>query len=134
MQNPLIGYGFGKPFLQPVQLPDSGAGNNVDLNGNPSQYVPHNTIYWVWMRLGAIGFFAFWFLIGAVLVRGCQIMRRLKDPYLQLVSIFIIGVTFMEIMVAYADYQLFLFRNVIYVGLLFGILMKLPTLDKEQEK
>jgi len=131
MQSPLIGYGFGKQFLQPIPLGDLGAGN-VDLNGNPFQYIPHNNIYWIWMRLGAIGYFAFWFLIGAVIVRGCQIMRRLKDPYLQLVSIYIIGVIFIEIMVAYADYQLYIFRNVIYVGLLFGILMKLPALDTKE--
>lgn len=127
LQNPLFGWGFGKKFLQPIILPDISA---LDPN---YVYVPHNTIYWVWMRLGAIGFFALWYLFGTIIVRGCLIVRQLKDQYLQLVAIYIIGVTFMEIVVAIADYQLFFYRNVIYLGLLVGVLMKLPALDKKQE-
>ena len=55
------------------------------------------------------------------------------DPRLQLVAIYIVAVTFMEIIVAFADYQLFFFRNVIYLGLLAGILMKLPALDENEK-
>ena len=95
-------------------------------------YVPHNTIYWVMMRLGALGFFALWYLIGALVVRGCQIARSLLDPYLQLVAIYVVSVTFMEVILAYADYQLFFYRNVIYLGLLAGILMRLPKIDAAQ--
>lgn len=130
-QNPLIGFGFGKPFLQPIPLtsiyPDVLAADPV------YNYVPHNTIYWIWMRLGAIGFFALWYLFGTIIVRGCLIARQLKDPYLQLVAIYIIGVTFMEVIVAFADYQLYFFRNVIYIGLLAGVLMRLPALDEKRE-
>ena len=120
-----MGMGFGKEFLQPIPLP------NI-LSLDPYYlYIPHNTIYWVWMRLGPIGFAAFWYLIGAIIVRGCIIARRLQDRYLQLVAIFVVSVTVMEIIVAYADYQLYFYRNVIYLGLLAGILMKLPALDKK---
>jgi hypothetical protein len=35
--------------------------------------------------------------------------------------------------VAFADYQLFFYRNVIYIGLLAGILMKLPEVEKNDE-
>jgi len=37
----------------------------------------------------------------------------------------------MEIVVAYADYQLYAFRNVIYLGVLIGILLKLPAMDQK---
>jgi hypothetical protein len=84
------------------------------------------------MRLGAIGFFALWYLFGTIIVRGCLIARKLKDQYLQLVAIYIIGVTFMEIIVAIADYQLFLYRNVLFLGLMAGVLMKLPALYKNE--
>jgi hypothetical protein len=40
----------------------------------------------------------------------------------------------MEIIVAYADYQLSFYRNMIYIGMLSGILMKLNTLDTKEEK
>ena len=126
--NLLFGLGFGKPYLQPVPLttlfPQIGS---IDIYYN---YVPHNNIYWILMRLGVTGFLLFWFLIGSILVRGSLIALRLRDPYLQLVAIYAVSMTVMEIVVAYADYQLFAYRNVIYIGLLAGILMRLPALDK----
>ncbi|HJT59400.1 MAG TPA: O-antigen ligase family protein [Ktedonobacteraceae bacterium] len=126
-QNPL-GMGFGRPFLEPIPLPDI---SGLDQYYN---YVPHNTVYWVWMRLGPLGYFALWLLIGSIIVRGSQIARKLRDRYLQLVAIYIVAVTFMEVVVAYADYQFFFYRNVIYLGLLVGILVKLSTLDKGKEQ
>lgn len=130
-QSPLIGLGFGKPYAEPIPLTSVFPGIlAVDMY---YAYIPHNTIFWVWMRLGAIGFFAFWYLIGAAIVRGSIIARQLKDRYLQLIAIYVIGVIAMEIIVAFGDYQLFVFRNVIYVGLLMGILMKLPALDREKD-
>lgn len=122
--NPL-GLGFGKPFLQPILLP-----NIVTLDPYYN-YVPHNTIYWIWMRLGPIGYFALWYLFGAIIIRGCLIARQLRDRYLQLVAIYIVAIVFMEVVVAFADYQLFFYRNVIYLGLLTGLLLKLPTIDQK---
>ncbi len=127
-QSPVIGLGFGKPYFQPVPLTSIAA--NVFVIDPNDRYVPHNNIYWVWMRLGTIGFFVFWYLLGAMIVRGSIIARRLRDPYLQLVAIYVVAVIFIEIIVAFADYQLFHYRNVIYFGLLVGILMKLPVLDE----
>ncbi|HET8840892.1 MAG TPA: O-antigen ligase family protein, partial [Ktedonobacteraceae bacterium] len=126
-QNPL-GLGFGKPFLQPQLLPDISSLDPVYL------YIPHNTIYWIWMRLGAPGYLALWFLFGSVVVRGCIITRQLKDKTLQLMAIYIVAVTVMEVIVAYADYQLSFYRNVLYIGMLTGILMKLPIIDAKEEK
>ena len=124
LQNPLLGWGFGKEFIQQVRLTDI---SSLDAN---YLYIPHNTVYWIWMRLGAFGFMAFWLFIGSIIVRGTQIARRLRDPYLQVVAVYVVSATFMQLIVAYADYQFFAFRNVIYLGLLAGMLMKLPALDK----
>ncbi|WP_322480739.1 O-antigen ligase family protein [Thermogemmatispora sp.] len=132
-QNPLLGLGFGKQFLQPEPLPVL-ANDDPDFGGNPYLYVPHNTIYWIWMRLGPAGYIAFWFLLGALIVRGGLITRRLQEPYLRLVAVYVIAITCMEVMVAYADYQLFFYRNVIYLGLLAGLLMRLPALEKPPQQ
>ena len=63
-----FGMGFGKPYLQPIPLTSLfQAIGSADIY---YEYVPHNNIYWVWMRLGAIGFLAFWYLIGSIMVYG----------------------------------------------------------------
>src|SRR5436305_4449197 len=123
-----LGMGFGKPFLLPVPL--TKIFPQIRTFDPYYDSVPHNNIYWIWIRLGVIGYSVFWYLFGAVIVRGCLVARKLKDPYLQLTAIFIVAVAFMEIIVAFADYQLFFFRNVIYVCLLFGMLMRLPAMDE----
>lgn len=125
--NPL-GFGFGKPFLQPVPLPDI---SDTDPVYN---LIPHNTIYWVLMRLGPIGYLALWNLFGTIIILGILYARRLKDKYLQLIAIYVVCMVIMEIIVAYADYQLSFYRNVIFVGILIGVLMKLPALDRNNEK
>lgn len=125
--NPM-GLGFGKEFLQPVLLPNLLSLDPVYL------YIPHNTIYWVWMRLGPIGYLALWYLFGSIIIRGCIYVKSLKDRYLQLTAIYIVVMILIEIMVAYADYQLSFYRNVIYVGMLMGILMRLPMLDALESK
>jgi hypothetical protein len=39
-----------------------------------------------------------------------------------------------EIIAAYADYQLYLYRNVIYTGTPAGVLMRLASIEQEEEK
>jgi hypothetical protein len=126
-----LGTGFGHEFLQPKPL--TSVFPQILANAPYYNYIPHNTIYWIWVNLGPIGFFALWFLIGSIVVRGWFIARELRDPYLQVIAIFVVGVTAMEVAVAFADYQLFFYRNVIDLGLLAGLLVKLPILDKEQK-
>jgi hypothetical protein len=44
-----------------------------------------------------------------------------------------VAMIIMEIIVAYADYQLSFYRNVIYVGILAGVLMRLPRMEAEKK-
>ena len=128
MQHPILGWGFGRPFLQPVSLPDIGARDRYYLDS------PHNTIFWVWMRLGAVGFAALGYLFGAIAVRGWLIAQRLRDRYLQGIAIFVVAISVMELIVAYADLQLYTHRNMLYVGLLAGVLMRLPVCDEDEAR
>ncbi|HXJ80466.1 MAG TPA: O-antigen ligase family protein [Candidatus Methylomirabilis sp.] len=123
MQHPLLGWGFGRQFLQPLTVPDISATDRYYL------YIPHNTIYWVWMRLGIVGFLALWYLFGAIAARGALIAKHVRDPYRQGIAIFVVAVSIMELVVAAADLQLSALRNVLYVGLLAGLLMRLPTCE-----
>ena len=122
-QSPITGYGFGKPFQQPLLLP-----NIVGLDPY-YLYIPHNNVLWIWMRLGPLGYLALWYLFGAAIVRGTQLLRRLKDPVLQRMAIFVVATIFIEVPLAYGDYQFFFYRNILFIGILLGVLVKLPQLD-----
>lgn len=131
-ENPL-GMGFGKKFLQPLPLAQL-ATDDPTAGGNPYEYIPHNTIYWIWMRMGYIGYFALWFLFGSLIIRGCIIVKQLKDRYLQMIGMILVGAIFMEVAVAFSDYQLYFFRNVIFLGLMMGMLLKLPEIEAKEEQ
>ncbi len=122
--NPLLGYGFGKQFLQPQVLP-----NVLELDPY-YLYIPHNNVLWIWMRLGPLGFGALWYLIGCGIVFGCLFARRVKNKELQLFAIFTVATLVMEVIVAYSDYQFYFYRNMIYVGVLLGVLFKLPAIAR----
>ena len=83
------------------------------------------------MRLGAVGLLALLYLLGAIVARGCLIAGRLRDRYLRCIGIFAVAASIMEILVAYADYQLYSHRNVLYLGLMAGVLMRLPACDED---
>src|SRR5579883_173713 len=130
-ENFFVGMGFGKAYFEPIPL--TTIFRDIGTADQYYNYVPHNNIYWVWMRFGAIGFLIFWYLFGSIIVRGSLIARQLRDPYLQIAAMYVVGMTIAEIVVAFADYQLFFYRNVIYIGLLAGILMKLPEIEKKSQ-
>lgn len=123
-QSPILGYGFGKPFLQPVML-----ANVLELDPY-YLYIPHNNVLWIWMRLGPLGYGALWYLIGAALIAGCLIARRLQDQQLRFFAIFAVAALVMEVVLAYGDYQFFFYRNMIFIGVLLGVLMKLPAIER----
>jgi hypothetical protein len=125
-QSPILGFGFGKPFIQAVALP-----NVLELDPY-YLYIPHNNVLWVWMRLGPLGFGALWYLFGSAIVAGCMIVRRLRNPQLQFFAIFTLALVMMEVILAYGDYQFFFYRNMIYVGVALGVLMKLPAIERKE--
>lgn len=128
-QSPIIGWGFGRPFLQPqIPLPNIAGLDPYYL------YIPHNTLYWIWMRLGPLGYVALWYLVAIFIVRSGIMARTLRDPDLRFVAIFAIGAMLMEIPLAYGDYQLFFYRNIFFLGLLMGAVMRLPALDTPAEE
>ena len=57
---PLTGVGFGKPFYQPAPLPDISFFVFY-------RYIPHNSVLWIWLKMGFVGFVAMFFVIAAAL-------------------------------------------------------------------
>jgi hypothetical protein len=62
-------------------------------------------------------------------IQGSLVMRRLKDPFFQALAGMIIALVVMQVVIAYADLQLTFYRNMIYLGVMLGILMRLDRID-----
>lgn len=121
--NPVFGVGFGNKYEQPIKL--------VPIPFSLRDYIPHNEIYWVIVKMGAVGFFAFWFFFNSVAAKGVQIFSRLNDPYLKAITLFVIIAVINQMVVSYFDLQLTYYRNMVYLGILIGLL---PTLEMESLK
>lgn len=125
--NSIIGYGFGKPMITPYALPDI---SKIYVWWN---IMPHNSILWVWMRLGTLGFLLLWFLIGTALVQGTTLVRRLrKDMPLQGLALFIVLMVAQEIAFGYLDLQWTNYRNLITVGVLFALISRLSRIATQE--
>ena len=114
--SPVIGYGFGKPMLTPVPLPDI---SQIYIFWN---YMPHNSILWVFMRLGTIGYLLLWFMVGGAIVQATGLLRRLRDPWFQGIMLFIVLMIVQEVIFGYLDLAWTNDRNLFAIGVLFALI------------
>lgn len=71
---PATGLGFGQPFIFYVPLPD--------LSFWPFwHYTPHNSVLWLWMKDGALGFAAFWWLLGRASYDGSSALETQRERW-----------------------------------------------------
>lgn len=93
---PWTGIGYGRPFSQVVPLP------LIDFP--MKDYLPHNGILWVWMRIGHLGFLAFLMMLFTVIIKGIQIMKGVKDSGLKVVGT--LAVLNMAMLYVYSKYDM----------------------------
>lgn len=122
--NPLLGRGFGKEIIFFIPLPD------ISTLFIFWDLIPHNTILWVWMRMGFFGFVAFWFMVGRGLTGSMLITKQLKDPYLKSVGVFTVIALVTWIFMGLVDMGLVDFRETILIGSLLGLISRLPVMEQ----
>jgi hypothetical protein len=122
-RTPLIGIGFGNKYDQPLTLPN--------IAFPLRDYIPHNEIFWLIVKMGSIGFFFFCLFMTSFVFRAAAVFARLKDPYLKALCIVSIAGVLAQIVVSYFDLQLTFYRNMIYLGMLMGVLPTLELADEE---
>lgn len=71
--SPILGIGFGQPFLQPIPLPDISFFEFAP-------FIPHNSLLWIWTKVGVVGFVAFLYLLALATATGIRAARRIVDP------------------------------------------------------
>lgn len=120
----VTGLGFGRPYRFYIEQP------SLDSTGFVYwHYITHNAIFWVWMKMGAIGFIAFWFLLGSAIVKGLVTLRTVRDGYLKAVALTIVSLVVMQIFFSFGDLGLTYARSMIYLGCMLGVLVRLPAMD-----
>ncbi len=121
--SPLIGIGFGKPFLQVVTVPDISFFEFWN-------YESHHSILWIWMKMGAIGFILFFTLILGSIARAVWLARRLPQPELKVFAILALSTIVMAVIFSYVDLGLTANRLTMLLGVSIGgiaILDRLKT-------
>lgn len=125
VNHPVIGTGFGRKYDQPLSL--------VDIRFPLRDYIPHNEIIWVIVKMGAIGFTAFWFFFNSFVAKGVKVFSKQTDPYLKAVTAFIVVAIINQMVVSYFDLQLTYYRNMIYLGCITGLLTPVEYFGKQSE-
>jgi hypothetical protein len=122
--SPIIGVGFGSPYLMVYPMAD------ISRIYPLWNVIPHNSLMWVGMRMGAIGWAAFWALMGLAILQAFTIFDKRPDPLVRAIAAVAAGAIVAEILVGYADLQLESYRNLIFLGVVFGVLNRIPQLPE----
>ncbi len=123
--SPFIGVGYGSPFLQPKPLPA--------VTTDFVYYMPHNSVLWVWMRLGHIGFLLYFLMVAIILIKGVHHLKTTTDPTLLLVGT--LTVVYLLMVITFGKYDLALVncRTMILLSIMVGVLSLLPTLQANED-
>ena len=120
---PLIGIGFGTKYDQPLAL--------VEINYSLRDYMAHNNILWLMVKVGGIGFFIFWLFMDGFALRATSLLPVLENPYLKAVTIMIVVAIINQLVAAYFDLHLVRYRTNLYMGTLMGLFPSIERIARE---
>ena len=112
---PLLGYGYGKRMLHAYPIAD------ISKTYPWWDLIPHNSVFWVWMRVGSLGFISFWMMVSAIIITACQTAGRSDlETDEKAVCLLSIGAICMLTIFGLLDLQVSNFRDTLFVGLMAG--------------
>jgi O-antigen ligase len=115
-QDPIFGIGFGVPIAYnytPVQ--------DIDQADTFIAYLPHNTLLYVWMRMGLPGEVALWMFVAAALLAGTRASRS-ANREVALIGTLVACTSVGWAIMGYTDMGFWWFRIAIAFGCLLGVL------------
>jgi len=115
-QDPILGTGFGVP-IDYVNTPVQTVSGLDDFIA----YVPHNTLLYVWMRMGIPGELALWMLVAAAVLAGTRASRS-ESREVALLGTLVACTTVGWVVMGYTDMGFWWFRAAIAFGCLLGVL------------
>jgi hypothetical protein len=111
--DPLLGIGFGRPFLQVVHVPDISFFEFWN-------YESHHDVLWVWMKTGAIGFISFFLLLLGSIGRSVWLARHLQYPELKTFAAITMAAVVLSLVFCYVDLGLTGNRVPVLLGVMLG--------------
>jgi hypothetical protein len=126
--SPLFGIGFGKEMVVKWPLPD--------LSDRFAWYriAPHNTILWVMMTTGILGFLLLWQVMGGLMVRLLMVARRLQRRADKGIAVYSLLMLVGLLVFALLDHGLLAMRVMMFGGILLGCAFALPYFEKRHER
>jgi hypothetical protein len=121
---PWIGLGFGKEFARFIPLPYIGEEKLL-------RYMPHNSVLWIWMRIGNLGFMVFLMMLASVLIKGTQAIRAVRDKTLRVAGVLALMQLLMHYVYGKYDLQWASPRMMFFTGALIGILAVIRRIEQD---
>jgi len=122
-----LGKGFGVPINYALPI--------VDLSEtNPFiDYIPHNGIFYIPMRMGPFGAIAFWSMLAVAIITACRLARA-ADRELALVGALTASVLVAYVFEGSVDQGFYFYRIAIVVGTLIGLTYAARRLNAEESR
>jgi hypothetical protein len=123
--SPLFGVGFGQKFYILIPMPD------ISFFAW-WQYITHNSVLWIWMKMGLGGFLSLLIMIGMAITQGTHVLWRMPGNELGVAALLALCYTIVHFTYAYVDMS-WDGPNMVMVGLMFGLIICLPSIADQPE-
>jgi O-antigen ligase len=89
--------------------------------------MPHNSIIWVWLKMGVGGFVALLYFVGMALLVGVRALLRMPRDEMSAIALVATLYVMMHFIYAYADIS-WDAQSMLYMGMMMGILASLERI------
>ena len=124
--SPLLGLGFGQPFIVAVPMPD------ISEFFEAWQYFPHNSIVWIWIKTGFFGFATMLYMFARTIQRGASRLATITSPDDLAMMVGALAYVVMFVVFAYVDIGWDI-RPAIFLALCMAIVVDLPAEQHKRE-
>jgi hypothetical protein len=112
-QLPLTGVGVGQRYLFERQADE--------IPFPYWRFITHDALIWLWLKAGALGAFALWFLVARVALVGAALFRRVQEPSLRWVVALPVALIVTQVVFSAVDLGLTYSRTMIVLGASLGL-------------
>lgn len=109
-----LGEGFGVPIAETIPIV------NLTSIDSAIDFIPHDGVDDIWMRMGLLGEMTLWVLLAFGVVRACK-LARLLDREAAMVGALTVAALVGYAVMGYEDMGFFWFRLALTVGFLLGV-------------